>query len=402
MAHKQQSSERKRGSIQRHGDGKWRVRVYVGDKMVGGVLKREYASKVVEGTYKQADVVRTQMLRELDEGEFIPPTKQTVQQYVDHWLTHVASLKVSERTLTMYRYMMERYVYPELGARKLDGLTPAHVQGLVTAMLNRKLGARIIRYTHVVLKSAFALAVTRRQLKHNPCEGVVLPTQEKKAPEILLPEQVTKILSETAGDRWGVLWSILLNTGMRPQEALALRWSDLSGHVLSISRALVEVRPGHYEIGPCKTPKSVRKITLPEACVVALHAHRVTQAEQMLSMGATYNRAENLIFATRTGTLLCEHNVNRAWKSMLKRLSLPEAKLYNCRHTHISWLLSNGAPVKAVSDRAGHASAKMTLDVYAASMPNDDSAVARLFDKLVASASPSGTDAATAVAANQA
>lgn len=356
------------------------LRVYLGE--IEG--KRKYSSKVYEGTISQAKAELTRMLKEVDSDEYIAPTGQTVKEYVEHWLTANASARVSVRTLTMYRYMMTRYVYPELGHRKLDTLHNQHVQALVAAMQGRKLGPRIIQYTHTVLKAALTQAVKWRQLRFNPAEDITLPELVKKEPQVLLPEHVVKLLRATTDTPLGALWCVMLHSGMRPQEAGALTWDDLdvAAGTVSVNKALVEETSGHWIIGPTKTRKG-RVVALPPECVAQLQAHRVRQAATILQAGAAYDRAGNLMFATKHGKSLCLHNVYRAWRRTLKALGLPEVKLYACRHTHISLSLSGGANVKDVAGRVGHASAKMTLDVYAASLPGASAAVAGVFSNIL-------------------
>lgn len=55
----------------------------------------------------------------------------------------------------------------------------------------------------------------------------------------------------------------------------------------------------------------------------------------------------------------------RHFKALLRAAGLPNIRLYDLRHTHASQLLAAGVPIKVVSDRLGHANAKMVLDVYA-------------------------------------
>lgn len=387
MARKQKAG-RTRGTIKAgRRAGTYTVRVFLG--RIDG--KRKYSAVLVDGTISQAKLKLTQMLAEIDKDEFIAPSGQTVQEYVDGWLTNSASTQVSPRTLTAYRYMMVRYVYPFIGHRRLDALHPSHVQALITDMAGRrKLGYRIIQYTHTVLKSALTQAVKWRQIKWNPADDVQLPPNSgQKATRILTADQVNTLLDSTRGTAWHAFWTVMLHTGMRPQECAALTWADISTTgSISISKALVEVTPGHYEIGPCKTAKSYRTIVVGQSCVAALADHRTAHLARVMKAGPGYNRAADLVFATRDGGPLCLHNVYRAFQAALKSLGLPAITLYQCRHTHISLLLGHGVPVKDVSDRAGHASAKMTLDRYAKVLPQSGTLTAAVFERLLTETQP--------------
>lgn len=240
----------------------------------------------------------------------------------------------------------------------------------------------MVRYTHTVLKASLRQAVQWRQLPFNPADNLSLPPRVHRERVVLTAEQVNILLTSTKNDRRYAMWAVLLTTGVRPQEAAALRWSDLDRSKLLISRALVEVRPGHYEIGPVKTNKGRRSFTVPQVALDALAIHRARQSAEILKAGTTYER-NDLIFATPDGKHVCLHNVYRSWQATLRKLGLPKAPLSNCRHTHASLLQASGVPVKAVSERLGHASAKMTLDVYCHVIPETEPQTAVIFDNLL-------------------
>src|SRR5690348_3490489 len=92
--------ERKRGQIERRGDDRYLVRVFLGRKADG---TRNYSSKTVRGTFKTAERELTKLLSEIDTGTFVEPVKQPLQEYLEHWLESTMRLKVSPRTLEDYR-----------------------------------------------------------------------------------------------------------------------------------------------------------------------------------------------------------------------------------------------------------------------------------------------------------
>ena len=379
-----QSGERQRGTITRKGrNGVWLVRVYTGMKEVEGKTTRQYVSKVIHGTYRQADQERTKMLGDLDTGMFIAPSKQTLGEYLENWLTTSAALRVSVHTLGTYRGMLRLHVIPAIGQTQLDKVSPSQLQSLYAKLADR---SRTMQYTHMVLKSALKQAVQFRLIAFNPAEGLSLPVKvSQRDRTILTAAQVARIMGQVKTERHGALWALLLNTGLRPQEALALKWEDLQDGKLSIFRALVKMNSFHWEIGPTKTKTSRRVLSVPNVALAALAVHKARQAEKMLRAGASYVR-NDLIFATREGMPVAPPNAYRAWLVMLKRLNIAPCILYTCRHTHASLLLAAGWPVKAVSERLGHASAKMTLDVYCHTLPETDGETAAAFERLIQAA----------------
>ncbi len=146
---------------------------------------------------------------------------------------------------------------------------------------------------------------------------------------------------------------------------------DLDGNWLTIQRALIEVKKGKYEVGPTKTDKSRRTIALPDTTLEALKAHR-----------RETGRLHGLLFTNATGNTLDLSGVRKAWKAALKKAKLPEVRLYDTRHTHISHLLAGGVDLKFASERAGHSSIRLTADTYAHVLPETEEKIAGVVEKL--------------------
>ena len=79
----------------------------------------------------------------------------------------------------------------------------------------------------------------------------------------------------------------------------------------------------------------------------------------------------DLMFATVQGKPIDAHNLlNRVWAPALRRAGLPYRKFHALRHPCASLLLAAGEPVPSVAKQLGHASIRMTLDVYAHFVPS--------------------------------
>lgn len=358
--------QRNRGQIIRKGEGKWLVRVYVGRD---ASKKRAYSSKLVEGTYKQADQERTRLLRDKDTGTFVAPCKLSLAAYLEQWLETKRGL--SPKTLRDYEHRMEKDVLPTLGLMKLAHITPLLISKLYGSLSSdRKLSPRTVRYTHTVLSQALEQAVAWNMISRNPCEHVELPRMKKGGGgDILSFEETAQLLdhNEKSGDRLFALWRVLLTAGLRPQEALALKWADMGGAFLTIRSALKEVRPGVWEPEEETKTGVGRQVILSEETVSALLKHRQRQAAEILAQGSMYIR-NDYIFATRTGNHFNMPNIRRWWKAALARAEVRTVRLYDTRHTNISQELSLGGNVKEIAERHGHDPQTM-MKVYAHCMP---------------------------------
>src|SRR5262245_42020804 len=117
---------RRPGQIIARGPNKWLVRVYAGLDSQG---KRRYFSKLVTGTYKQAQAYLGSQLSQLESRTYVPPARQSLRDFLESWLGDTASQKVSAATMRSYRERLKA-VNERLGHLKLDRVTPQTLQAL--------------------------------------------------------------------------------------------------------------------------------------------------------------------------------------------------------------------------------------------------------------------------------
>ena len=240
-------------------------------------------------------------------------------------------------------------------------------------MQGRGLSARTVRYLHAVLSSALKQAVRWGMLARNPGEMINLPRQVRKEMQAFSPKEATAFLKAAAQDRWGVLFVFALATGMRPEEYLGLQWKDLDLEkgIVTVRRAIIwRAKGGGWHFDETKTVRSRRSIPLPASTLRSLKEHRRLQAEERLKAGAAYQQHDP-VFATSEGSPLMPRNLKRRHlRPILKAAKLPtNFRLYDLRHSCATLLLAAGENPKVVSERLGHASITLTLDVYSHVLP---------------------------------
>jgi integrase len=156
-----------------------------------------------------------------------------------------------------------------------------------------------------------------------------------------------------------------LTTGLRPSEALGLRWSDLRRADLRVTRKLG--RPENSEqwvLEDVKTAKGRRVVSLIPLAADALTRQRDRQAVEQLVAGDGYTD-HGLVFADPRGhPLRADELYKYHWQPTLKRLKLPPVRLYDARHSAATMLLEAGVPMKVVQEMLGHSSMTITSDVY--------------------------------------
>jgi integrase len=371
------------GQIISRGKNTWMVRIFTGRDASG---KRRYLNKTIRGTKKDADAYLSKTLTAMSTGTFVEPSKLTVTEYLDKWLTVAAKPRLRERTFEDYSEKLKRYVRPLLGSQKLSDVRSLDVQSVYSAMAERKLSPRTIRYTHAIINSAFRQAMKWNMLVRNPCDAVDLPRKERKEMQALSKDEVGRFLMAAEGDTHQALFAFAITTGMRPEEYLALKWSDLNldERTATVTRTLVWRKGGGWYFGEPKTSRSRRTVTFPESVAKALRTHRAKQAELKLKMGESYAK-DNLVFATVDGTPVNARNLTlRHFKPCLRRAGLSDTlRLYDLRHTCATLLLAANEHPKIVSERLGHASITLTLDTYSHVLPSMQQAASDKLERLL-------------------
>ncbi|KAA5805952.1 site-specific integrase [Thermoanaerobacterium thermosaccharolyticum] len=393
-----------RGQIIDKGNGTYLVRVCIGVNDRG---IPQYHNKTIHGKKGDAQKYLTEKLRELDTGKFIKEDKILLKDYLDKWI-EIKKPSIALKTYDSYKKVMEIYIKPYIGDYIISKLTPMIIQDMYNKMTEKGLKSRIVIYTHTVLKQALDQAIKWQMLNRNPCDGLTLPKRTQEEMKVLTPEQAKKFLEACVYNRFGVLFELLLTSGMRPSEALGLKWDDIDwkGNRIIIQRTLSRVGKT-WELKEPKTKHGRRTIPLPPEIMKDLKEHRKNQLEEKLMAKETLNYDEDknkfepeeweeklnnpevyidygLVFATETGKPIDLANINhRYFKPLLKETGLPDIRLYDLRHTCATLLLMAGENPKVVSERLGHANVAITLDIYSHVLPDmQESATKKLKDIL--------------------
>jgi integrase/peroxiredoxin len=200
------------------------------------------------------------------------------------------------------------------------------------------------------------------------------PAEEPGAPGVRAwtPQELGAFLGHVSDDRLYALWLLLATTGLWPDEALALEWSDvdLDEGKISVRSALIPVGEavGRSEL---EEGRGRRTISLDPPTVSALRIHQRTQLVAPLAYGPSY-RDSGLVFASENGSLLHPEEISRLFDDLVVSACVPSIRLIDLRHTHATLALRAGVPPEVVSQRLGHGSVARTVEAYAHAIPSED------------------------------
>ena len=153
-----------------------------------------------------------------------------------------------------------------------------------------------------------------------------------------------------------------VTTGVRRGELLALQWRDsnLDTGVVSIRRSLEQTRAG-LRFKETKNSKG-RTIVVPPVAVEALGQHQARQQELKALLGDAYGD-QDLVFAREDGRTWKPESFTEEYFRFTKKIGV-KIRFHDLRHSHASQLLKAGVSPKVVSERLGHSTVGITLDVY--------------------------------------
>lgn len=360
----------------------WLVRIFLGRDVNG---KRKYFNKNINGTKKDAQKFLTAKLREKDLGIFVEPASMPLNDFLDKWLAEVAHNKLRVRTFEIYKSLLNCHIRNKIGQKRLSDLQAYEIQKLYNQMKKDGFAPKTIRHVHNVLSSALKQAVKWRMINQNPCELCELPRMEKKEMKCFTPEETAKFLNCAKDNKHFTVFLLAIETGMRPEEYLALQWKDIDfgSQTLSIQRALYLKTGGGFEFTELKTKKSRRSIPISNICISTLREHRRNQLEARIKLGESWQDYD-LVFPSEIGTALDMKNLrDRHFKKIIEKADLPKIRLYDLRHTTATLLLSAGENPKVVSERLGHASIVLTLDTYSHVLPTMQKQATEKLEKLM-------------------
>jgi len=384
-----------KGSIRQRSKGSWEITIDTGRDGATGKRLRHFES--IKGTKKGAQRRLVELLHTLEQGAYIKPSRLTVAQFLEEWLRDYVELNCSPRTKASYEMIIRRHLIPELGSIPLSQLEPRHLQAFYSRQRERgrvdgkgQLSPRTVRYCHSLLAEALGYAVKMGLLSRNVAQATEAPRPDHKVMPTLAPEDIPRFLEAAQETPYYTLFYLLLHTGLRRGEALALRWKSIDLGLVSLGvSAYLSVTETAYKLdGTCiikepKTSKSRRRIALSPSLALVLRQYRAEQEAQRTLLRKPLTD-EDFVFAHPDGTPLDPSTVSHTFNKVLRRAGLPHIRLHDLRHTHASLLLQAGTHPKIVQERLGHSSIRVTLDTYSHVMGGLQEVAAQRFDDFLA------------------
>jgi integrase len=364
------------GQVRHRPDGRWEGRYWTQDgqrRSVFGHTKDDAVRKL-----REAVIAR-------DRGTLAMPSRETIASYLQTWLAG-AQPSLRPMTYQSYESIIRTQLEPRLGKLRLTQLRPQHVQRLLADLIADGFSTKYARNVHGVLHRALDRAVHWHQLAVNPADGVDLPQLRAREMTALSVDEARAVLAAVESDPLRALWTLMLTTGLRQGELLALRWRDVdlaagrlavtgnSVRLTQRTRRSLGLSSSEPLRGEPKTARSRRVVEMPALAVDALRQQR--QDTKVINLNG-------LIFTRADGRTLAVPSVYSGWRRLLKRAGVPLVRPHDARHTCATLMLGQGVHPKPVSEMLGHATVAITLDLYSHATPAMHREAARALDAVL-------------------
>jgi len=312
--------------------------------------------QTIEGGLREARRARADVVSKLGRGERVVRSHETLTEYVERWLPTLEG-QLRGRTLQSYERNLKRHVLPRLGRLKVAEIQTDDIAVVIAELRQAGYAGWTIRTILTPLSRLLSHAARRGVVPANPMSrlerGERPPARSRE--QRILDSQAIALVLEAAAPRYRTLLATAIFTGLRQGELLALHWEDID-----FANGFVRVRKALDRQGrrlEPKTPQAVRDVVLMPALARLLREHKLQ---------SPFSAPGDFVFASAAGSALYWRNVSRrGLGEALVSAGLQHIRWHDLRHTFASLLIAEGANVVYVSRQLGHASADITLRVYA-------------------------------------
>ena len=355
-----------RGSVAKR-NGSWGFRVDAGlDPETGS---RRQIRRQGFPTKRQAEAALAELQKTVNDGAVVLATGMRLGDFLDEWL---AGQRSRLRPSSHYSYAIAtKRLKKHLGGCKLQALTPLQIEKVYAGLLDHggragePLSPKTVKNTHVVLRKALADAERLGLVSRNAAAAARGPAASRPEMQTWSSDQLKSFIDSAARSRLRHAFTILATTGMRRGEALGLRWRDVDFDSSQIAIVqTVSMVDGKIVIGQPKTSGSRRTVYVHDTTTKALRQQRQLQAEERLAAGPGWEIDNDLVFRSVTGAPVNPDWFSRQFNDLVERTDVPRIRLHDLRHTNATLSLKAGVHPKVVSERLGHSSIAITLDLY--------------------------------------
>lgn len=299
-----------------------------------------------------------------------------LDDWFNRWIEVYKKKSVRPNTLREYTHIYNKNISPFLGNRNINSFVKSDIQTLIDKIADDNYKYERQNKIKVILNDMFSRAIEDDLMIKNPAKGVKLRADKELKAFALTAEQQIEFLEASKGTFYDNLYNVALNTGLRPGELFALTPNDihLDEGYIDVNKTLVYQKYlddtcKTFHIEPPKTKQSYRQVPINSECLKYL------EKQFELKDIVKHKRPKeqnNYLFVTSYNTPLNSQVYSDSIKAIVKQINLarsfddefPLFSGHTLRHTFATRCFEAGVQAKVVQSYLGHATLKMTMDLY--------------------------------------
>lgn len=322
--------------------------------------------------------LRKQLAEAIAENENFTSIKDeiTLDRWFVRWMEVYKDKSIRPNTKREYSHIYYKNISPYIGGRLINSLVKSDIQRLIDRANDNNYGYERQDKIKVILKDMLQRAVEDSLVINNPVSGVKLRAEKEVKAKSLTIEEQNIFFDYCRNTFYDNLFNVAVNTGLRPGELFALHLSDIdmeNGYI-DVNKTLVyqkylDDKCKTFHIEPPKTKQSYRKVPINSVC----KAYLEKQFELKKVISSKRPKQQNdYLFVTKFNTPLNSQIYSDAIKAVIRQIDLTRPfdnqfevfSGHTFRHTFATRCFENGVEAKVVQSFLGHASLKMTMDLY--------------------------------------
>lgn len=299
-----------------------------------------------------------------------------LDNWFERWMQVYKEKSIRPNTKREYVHIYNKNISPYLGTRNINSLVKSDVQLLIDNAHDNGYKYERQSKIKVILHDMLQRAVEDKLLVNNPVSGIKLRADKQINAKSLTIEEQEIFFDYCKNTFYDNLFNVAVNTGLRPGElfALTIHDIDLENGYIDVNKTLVyqkylDDERKTFHIEPPKTKQSYRKVPMNSLCKE--YIIRQMELKKVVSQKRPKQQNE-YFFVTKFNTPINSVIYSDAIKSVIKQINLLrpldnqfiEFSGHAFRHTFATRCFENGVDAKVVQNYLGHASLKMTMDLY--------------------------------------
>lgn len=355
------------GSISQRKDGTWTGRIYLGRDSNGKQKVKAVYGKTEKEVKNRIKEIKTQLIK----YDNITLSKVTLSELLTDWLQNIKKYELKASSYDRVEYTINHNISPYIGYLQISSIKPNDIQRYINNLTDIGYSYSTIKKAYNAINASLRFAVERDYIIKNPCASVHLPKQKQRPKydiEFFTDTEVYSI-TESATSRFktgnyrykhGYAIILLLNTGMRVGELLALKWKNVDfvnkQIFITETRSQVIDRTNNNQKyvmvdRSTKTQSSCRYIPINSKSLEALMYFK--------SLGYS----NPYVMANSDTGLITYRNLFRVLENILDSNGINHGSLHTLRHTFATRLFKKGVDIKVISELLGHSDISITIPV---------------------------------------